>query len=365
VYAPPKYRHLLPEAPGTVSDRLICFADLAPTVLNLAGIKPPDHMHGRPFLGPDVPAPPAYVWGARDRIDETLETSRWITDGRYHLIRAYRRFIPFDQQTLTSWYNSNGELCREIRGLKRDGKLTEDQLLFWSDFRPGTALFDSETDPWNMRNLADDPAHADRVETMAGMLERFLTEERDLGFWPEPDLAEAEVEAAARDLARRPGRYPIARILDTAKLEDMDTLLERLNDAHAGVRYWAVAGLAALGENVRAAGDKLMPLLSDDSVSVRIETARLVVSLGESPAALDVLAAELENPNEWAACRAARALELLGPRAASKADAMRKALSARAVGGWANVPRGSRPANYGLTFSLVTALERLEPETTC
>ncbi len=50
-YVPPKFRHLCRFAPGAKSDRLVELMDLGPTVLSLAGLKPPERMHGRAFLG--------------------------------------------------------------------------------------------------------------------------------------------------------------------------------------------------------------------------------------------------------------------------------------------------------------------------
>lgn len=101
----------------------------------------------------------------------------------------------------------------------------------------------------------------------------------------------------------------------------------------------------------------MQSLLNDESVSVRIEAAELLATLTDSPEALDLLATELESPNEWAACRAARALELLGDRASSQAESMQAAFNAR-------VPKDPRKAktegiNYGFEFSLRTALENL------
>ncbi|MFT5126185.1 MAG: N-sulfoglucosamine sulfohydrolase, partial [Verrucomicrobiales bacterium] len=53
IHVPEKWQHLAPDKPGTDSDRLVNFADFAPTVLNLAGIPAPEHMEGKPFLGPN------------------------------------------------------------------------------------------------------------------------------------------------------------------------------------------------------------------------------------------------------------------------------------------------------------------------
>ena len=51
VYAPPKWRHLLPVAPGGEVAAPVSFIDLAPTVLALAGLTQPPQMRGRALLG--------------------------------------------------------------------------------------------------------------------------------------------------------------------------------------------------------------------------------------------------------------------------------------------------------------------------
>ena len=53
VYFPEKWRHLAPKeyAPGGKSDRLVSFVDLAPTLLSLAGVTPPEWMQGHAFAG--------------------------------------------------------------------------------------------------------------------------------------------------------------------------------------------------------------------------------------------------------------------------------------------------------------------------
>lgn len=74
VYFLQKWRHLAPKEyqPGGKSDRLVSFVDLAPTVLSLAGIKPPAAMQGHAFAGPFQTEPQPYLYGARGRMDERL-----------------------------------------------------------------------------------------------------------------------------------------------------------------------------------------------------------------------------------------------------------------------------------------------------
>ena len=84
VVFPEKWRHLNPwGAPGTTTDELICFDELAPTMLSLIARKPEPWMTGRPFLGTHRRPAPPFVFGGRNRIDESAACTRSITDGRY------------------------------------------------------------------------------------------------------------------------------------------------------------------------------------------------------------------------------------------------------------------------------------------
>src|SRR5262249_50552029 len=87
---PEKWKHLAPSAPGTSSDRLISFVDYVPTVLSLAGVKVPEHMQGKPFLGAQSTAPREYIHGFRDRMDERLDLLRCVRDRKWKYIRNYR-----------------------------------------------------------------------------------------------------------------------------------------------------------------------------------------------------------------------------------------------------------------------------------
>lgn len=128
VHFPEKFRHLAPAANGSVSDRLVSFVDFGPTVLNLAGLKVPAHMQGRPFLGNDTPEPKHFVHGTRDRMDETLETTRWISDGRFHLVR--RDANPTALDLLATELNSRNEWAatRAARALELLGEKARPKL---------------------------------------------------------------------------------------------------------------------------------------------------------------------------------------------------------------------------------------------
>ncbi len=84
--------------PATVTDRLVAFVDFGPTVLSIAGIKPPEHMQGRPFLGEHDTPPRDYVFAHRDRMDETYDIIRAVRDKRFKYIRNFEPHKPYAQR---------------------------------------------------------------------------------------------------------------------------------------------------------------------------------------------------------------------------------------------------------------------------
>jgi arylsulfatase A-like enzyme len=72
---PPKFKHLAPGNPGSKTDRIVTFADFAPTILNLANIPAPDYMQGQAFLGKNLKDPSEYAFAFRGRMDERIDVS--------------------------------------------------------------------------------------------------------------------------------------------------------------------------------------------------------------------------------------------------------------------------------------------------
>ena len=88
---PDKYRHLAPKdyVPGGKNNRLVGFVDLAPTMLSLAGIKPPDFYQGQAFMGPHEGPRRSFNFGFRGRMDERYDCVRTVRDARYVYVRNY------------------------------------------------------------------------------------------------------------------------------------------------------------------------------------------------------------------------------------------------------------------------------------
>jgi hypothetical protein len=78
----------------------------------------------------------------------------------------------------------------EWRRLNAEGKLNDTQKLFFAPHKPVEELYDTQADPWEVHNLADDPQCQLRLKTLRDELTRWMKDTHDLGTIPEPQLQE-------------------------------------------------------------------------------------------------------------------------------------------------------------------------------
>jgi arylsulfatase A-like enzyme len=170
-------------APGSVDERLISLVDLAPTLLELAGVSPPEPLHGRSFASHRSP-PRELVYSARDRIDEVADRQRAVRDLRWKYIRSDRPELPGGHRLA---FRDDLDSVRELRRLHEAGALRPEQARWFEP--PGRErLFDTASDPWELRNLAADPAHAAELARMRAALDAWLVRIGDTREVPEDEL---------------------------------------------------------------------------------------------------------------------------------------------------------------------------------
>ncbi|MEY4180998.1 MAG: hypothetical protein RLY70_4573 [Planctomycetota bacterium] len=332
VYFPPAWRHLAPSdyAVGGSSRRLVGFVDFAPTVLSLAGIKPPASMQGRAFAGPFATDPPEFLFGQRGRMDERLDLVRSATDGRFVYLRNFHPELSHAQRVA---YQFETPTTRVWHELFQQGKTTPAQSLFWSAPKPVEELYDLQTDPDEVVNVAGRPEHQATVARFRAALRRHLLATRDLGFLPESEQFARAGALSPADYARGDAAYPLERILAVAEfasalsadpeksLVEARKLLESFGDGDSAVRYWAALGVRIRGrESVTAAAERFRAALDDPSPAVRIEAAQALAEHGESVdrmAALERLAglAVARDHGVLVAMAALSAIEALGVKA--------------------------------------------------
>ena len=132
VVIPEKFADLRPdgyETGGTI-DRLVGFIDLAPTVLSLAGVEPPEEYQGHAFAGEFEAESPDYQYGFRGRMDERYDFVRTVGDGRFIYIRNYNPHEIYGQYVS---YMFQTPTTAQWRGLLRSGTFERSAVTLLED----------------------------------------------------------------------------------------------------------------------------------------------------------------------------------------------------------------------------------------
>lgn len=325
VSIPPKFRHLA--APGYVeggrSGRLVSFIDLAPTVLSLAGIEPLKHFHGKAFLGPHARPPRRYMHGHRGRMDERLDCVRSVRDERYVYVRNYMPHKIYGQYLAYMWETPTTQVWER---LYKEGKLNAAQRKFWEP-KPPEELYDLQTDPDEINNLAGSASHRKVLERFRAEHRRYELAIRDVGLLPESEMISRANGESPYDMAKDPRRFDAARILDAAWTASAmeagaEAALEKmLGDRDSGVRYWGAMGLLMRGERAAAARrEALRRMLADESAAVRIAAAEALARFSNEEdrrEAMETLVPLCDpvRSGAYVAVEALNAVEAIGERA--------------------------------------------------
>src|ERR1051325_9844959 len=180
-FAPPSNFH-----PGTLDDRMLDGIDLAPTMIDLAGPPKPPKMQGRIFLGEHTEAPRQYLFGTRDRCDETVMRIRAVRDDRYRYIHNFTPETPFLDHN--RYKETQYPVWNLLKELHAQGKLTPPQEFLCQPRMPDEELYDLQTDPFEIHNLAksDNPEHQAELKKLRAVLDQWIVDVNDQGRIPEP-----------------------------------------------------------------------------------------------------------------------------------------------------------------------------------
>ena len=195
--------------PGTVRSDLVQQIDVAATSLAIAGIANPATMQARDLLAENY-EPRRYVFAARDRADETVDRIRGVRSEQYKLIRNFHPNRPYLQPNA---YKDGKPIVQAMRRLHAEGKLTPEQALIMRETRPAEELYDLKKDPYELENLADDPARQDVLKELRGVLDDWITRTDDRGRNPEPpEMYDSDMAVAGGN-----GKGPARRNIETMK----------------------------------------------------------------------------------------------------------------------------------------------------
>lgn len=209
------------------NQELVSLADMGPTVLSMAGIRPPKYVDGQAIAGKFSSKKRKYIYGCGDRFDEHTDRVRIIRDERYLYVKNY---VPNKSGYKNVKYRLSIPGMKEMLQSYKDGKLNKDQSK-WFDIKPEEELYDVINDPHQLKNLAEDKKYIKTIKSMRLTLEKQLKKAGDLGAIPESELIqrmwpnniqpitpEAEINSSLSDIitasSKMPGTTIVYKVTD-------------------------------------------------------------------------------------------------------------------------------------------------------
>ncbi len=252
IWFPEMYKHLSPWGTGgVVSSELVDFEDLAPTLISLAGGEIPNHLDGRILMGEHRSKPADHLVLSADRSDNGIDLVRTVTDGKY----VYsRNFMPFMPEVRYIRYMEIGEIKQQMRKDLAEDKLNVLQKSLFLE-RPAEYLYNVEDDPWETKNLVNDPGSKEILEKMRTQLQEEILEARDVLLLPEYELALMSKTTSPYEFRLDDQNYPIFNVYEAASLSGFrspkiaEKQVELLSDPNKLVRYWGIVGLCSQHAN--------------------------------------------------------------------------------------------------------------------
>jgi arylsulfatase len=167
--------------PGAVTtgrtDSLVSVLDIAPTILQLAGVPADERLQGVSFA-PVLDNPQASVrdyafaehnWHVGQAHERMVRTGPWL----------YIRNAWPERQHLCQEANAEFPAGAELHEAHEKGLLNTHQKDVFLQPRPAEELYHVESDPHQLDNLASEPAHAAAVGELRSLLDRWSEETGD------------------------------------------------------------------------------------------------------------------------------------------------------------------------------------------
>ena len=286
IRVPEKFTHLVKVKRGSRLKGFVEFVDFGPTVLQLAGVPVPKGVDGKPFLGPGVDRNEVNTrnesFGYADRFDEKYDLLRSLRMGRFQYIRSFQPYLP---DGLMNIYRYKMLAYKEWRKLWDAGKLSGGPAQFFQS-KQAEMLFDLEADPFQINNLAKDPAHAETLKKLRKRLTERMKSMPDLSLYPESRLVR-------EGLAENPVAYgqthkaAMGKLLDLANAalrswgESEPQVEAALKSDDAMQRMWACMVCSSFGAEAKSMRPHISDLLQDPDDIVKIRAAEFLGIIGE------------------------------------------------------------------------------------
>jgi len=168
--------------PHTMSDIMISGEDIAPTLLQMAGLEPNDEMTGVSFL-PELLGEPMekrkYIFAERSwqggylKRSDGFDLIRTVISENYQFIYNVlpdRPYSPCDMNKTSVWKKMN---------LARDILSKQHRKLYFQNPRPIVELYDLKNDPFQLENLYGNPKTKEIEKRLRKEIDKWIIREGD------------------------------------------------------------------------------------------------------------------------------------------------------------------------------------------
>ena len=170
-------------AAGSVEKRLVSLIDLAPTMLQFAGLPIPPWMEGKVILNGEFPARDV-LFAARDRCGDAMDRIRAVIGQESLFVRNFQPALSRLNWSGYKEYSYPGMPL--LRVLSQSGGLNELQAQWLTPHRPELEFYDLKADPQGLHNSAADPAAAIRIQAMCTAMDEWIKTSPDRGAQGDP-----------------------------------------------------------------------------------------------------------------------------------------------------------------------------------
>jgi len=179
--------------PGTRRSDSVNLMDIAATSLALSGLEVPASMDAKNLFAEDYSRD--YVFSSADRMSNVIDRVRSVIGDRYHYIRNFmtdRPLMNWGHREMIALWKPEASSFLMIRKMAENGKLTAAQAAPYGK-RVAEELYDLQSDPDEVVNLAANPAFEKQLNEMRQQLEAWIEDTDDKGQYPRSDAAMNEI----------------------------------------------------------------------------------------------------------------------------------------------------------------------------
>lgn len=174
---------------GQVNGDMVSSIDISKTIVDISGAKSTQALHGKNLLGKGIKHR-KYIFAARDKMDNTHDAMRAIRSNKFkyiHNLMPERAYCQFNQYKEAMY-----PTLAVLNAMNLNGELNDAQAAFMAAKKPEEELYDLEKDPFEINNLAGDPAYAETQQKLKQALgawrksinDQGVSEEFRKGGWP-------------------------------------------------------------------------------------------------------------------------------------------------------------------------------------